>query len=77
MNIYEKALKTDREIVVVAADDSYNSAVFWLDSSGVPWSFSRAFGCLRRDDMTVPAIVAHIENMESENAHIFIRGDES
>lgn len=71
---YIQALKAGHEIVIVSADENSDSAIFFMNGSGKLFSFNRSIGCIERTDRTLAEIQEHFENMEHENAHIFIRG---
>lgn len=74
MNEYEKVLKAGREIVVVSADKNDDSAIFFCDRSGSLFSFSRNMGLLKRTDRSISEIAEHIEKMNDNYNHVFIRG---
>lgn len=70
---FVQALKDGREVVVIAADTLADSAVFFVDG-GTLFSFSRAFGVMKRDDLSFEEVRAHFARMLSEGAQLFIRG---
>lgn len=72
---YIEALKAGKEIVIVSNNDLYYSSIFYYEDN-VLYTFSRAFGVLRRTkkDFSFTDLRQHFENMEKENAFIFVRG---
>lgn len=68
------SLKNGSEIVIISSDPGSNSAVFWTDRAGVIYSFTRSFGTMKRTDLTISSLKEHFEQMEKENALIFVRG---
>lgn len=74
MRTNREALLEGSELVVISNDPDYNSAVFWMDSDGTIFSFSRAFGVMKRTDMTIDILTAHLDSMEEEGSMIFARG---
>lgn len=73
-NPYIEALNSHKEIVIVSQDDREYSAIFWKDKAGIICSFNYSFGVLKRPEYTNERLLEHIENMQKENALIFIRG---
>lgn len=69
-----KHLKNGSEIIIISDDPDTNSAIFWTDRAGVIYSFTRAFGTIERTDLTISSLKEHFEQMEKENALIFVRG---
>lgn len=67
-----KELKTGKEVVVIATEKDYDSAIFWKVKD-VLCSFSRHMGVLKRP-LVKEEFINHIDTMISENAFIFVRG---
>ena len=77
MNQYVKALQSGAEVVIISSDNKCCSAVFWMNNDGNIVTFSRHLGIFERTDFdgfTLSDFEKHIQNMEEENALIFIRG---
>lgn len=72
---YVKALNKGKEIVIVASEKCFNSAVFWKQN-GVYYCFTREFGIMERTDLDDKQMARHICEMINENAQIFMRGME-
>lgn len=72
---YIEALKAGKEIVIVSSNDLYYSSIFYYKDN-VIYTFSRAFGVLKRTEKEISLndLRQHFENMEKENAFIFVRG---
>lgn len=68
------SLKNGSELVIISSDPGSNSAIFWMDNNGTIFSFTRAFGTMKRTDLNLTDLEMHLKNMKAENAHIFIRG---
>lgn len=71
--IYIKALNEGREIVIIAAEKMFNSAIFWKTGSTY-YSFTRELGTNARPDLDDKTMAGHLRDMVKENAQIFIRG---
>ena len=69
---YINEMRKGREIVIVAKDENYDSAIFHMDDEGKIWTYSRELGSFSRecDD----SIQEHFENMEND-CYIFVRGN--
>lgn len=65
-------LLAGREVVCVAADEQYDSTIFWADEGGVI-GFSRELG--RTGPRTdYEQLAAHFERMQREGALVLVRG---
>lgn len=71
--IYIKALNEGRELVIIAAEKMFNSAIFWK-ADGEYRCFTREFGTMTRPDLDDKTMAAHLRDMVKENAQVFIRG---
>lgn len=71
--IYIKALNEGRELVIIAAEKMFNSAIFWK-AAGEYRCFTREFGTMNRPDLNDKTMTEHLRDMMNENAQIFIRG---
>lgn len=74
MNEYIEALNSGKEIVIVAENENYLSAIFWKTVAGKIRSFNTEFGIIECNYMDDSAFIEHINLMIDENAIIFIRG---
>lgn len=77
MNQYIKALQSGEEVIIIANNPKYSSAIFWMNNDGNIVTFSRHLGIIERnvfDDFTLSDFEKHIQIMEEENALIYIRG---
>ena len=74
-NKYIKALEEGQEIVIIAADEGCDSAIFYLNS-GELWAYSRHMGEFPRawSDLQKERLKEHLHQIEKEGGHIFIRG---
>ena len=71
--IYIKALNEGRELVIIAAEKMFNSAIFWK-ADGEYRCFTREFGTMNRPDLDDKTMAGHLRDMVKENAQVFIRG---
>ena len=71
--IYIKALNEGRELVIIAAEKMFNSAIFWK-TGGEYRCFTREFGTMARPDLDDKTMAGHLRDMVKENAQVFIRG---
>jgi hypothetical protein len=70
---YISELLAGREVVCVAADEKYNSAIFWADEGGGVFGFSREIGTTGpRTDYE--ELAAHFERMQRAGALVLVRG---
>lgn len=69
-----QAIKAGKEVVVVAAEMNFDSAIFWKRENML-YSFSVHLGIVRRS-FSEEDFKNHIDMMLSEDAHIFTRGVE-
>lgn len=70
------ALKAGKEIVIIAAEPTFYSSVFWKEGN-VIYTFSRGLSIFPRTigkDFSYIEFEKHIENMLKENAKIYVRG---
>ena len=70
---YLNAVNNGQEIVIVSNEVTYDSAIIWKSDNKF-YSFNRAFGTMERTDWNDDKFINHMEQMESENANIFVRG---
>lgn len=76
-NKYIEALKQGRELVVIAADEDHDSAIFYLElSTNELITFSRHMGEIERlfNANLQERMKEHFSSIEKEGGHIFIRG---
>lgn len=73
---YIDALKTGREIVVIAKDTDCNSAIFHLDKAGILYTYSASLGVFprRKTEYSFEMLESHFNDIEKEGGYIFIRG---
>lgn len=73
---YKNALNHGSEIVIVSSDKDTNSAIFWQGENGNIFSFSLYYGIMERkpEELSIEKLIEHLQNMEKENAFIFVRG---
>ena len=72
---YMEALNQGKEVIIIAPFEEYNSAIFWK-KRGRLYSFTRELGILERrpEELSEADLLQHFEDMENEEAMIFIRG---
>ena len=73
---YIEALKTGREVVVIAKDEACNSAIFTMDKSGILYTYTARLGMFPRNktEYNFDTLEKHFNEMEKEGGYIFIRG---
>lgn len=73
---YTEALKDGREIVVIAKDEFFDSAIFHMDEKGTLYTYTVNFGEFPRNktEYNPEQLEEHFKSILSEGGYIFVRG---
>ena len=73
---YFEALKSGRELVVIASDEACDSAIFHMGTDGTLYTYTVNFGEFPRNktEYNPEQLEKHFENIVSEGGYIFVRG---
>ena len=69
---YLNAIKAGYEVVVIAANKSYNSAVFYGDEEGNVYAWTRELGEIKHKN--TDKLIAHFEQLVADGDMLVIRG---
>ena len=75
---YLEAMLAGKEVVIIHSDNSYSSAIFWMDHEFNSYVFSKEVGVIKRPphEFTKFDIIDHFAEMQREGATLYIRGTE-